>query len=113
MVLSLPYARIHQEPSPRGDDGVALAMKSVVVADEVAEFARAEPRGTRDAAAVQGTHEVDGRGIGFRRLEDAMRPDVKAGMVQNLQPLGFIAPTNRAFAREVAEFAETRVARDA
>ena len=42
-----------------------------------------------------------------------MRPDVKAGMVQNLQPLGFIAPTDRAFTREVAKFAETRVARDA
>jgi hypothetical protein len=88
-------------------------MEAVVIADEVTEFSRMQPRGTCDATAVQGPHQVEGRGIGFRRLEDAVRPDIKTGVVQNLQPLGFIAPTDRAFAREVAELAETWVARDA
>jgi hypothetical protein len=88
-------------------------MEAVVITDEVAEFAGIQPRGSCDATAVQGAHEVNRRGIGFRGLEDAVRPDVEAGVVQDLQPLGFIAPTDRAFAREVAEFVQAWIARDA
>ena len=33
-----------------------------------------------------------------------MCPDVEVSMLKDLQPLSFISPTNRAFAREVAEF---------
>ena len=72
-----------------------------------------QPRSPSDAAAVQGTHQVKGRGIGLRGFEHAMRTDVETRMIQDLEPLGFIAPADRAFAGEVAQFVEARVARDA
>ena len=42
-----------------------------------------------------------------------MRMDVELGSFEQSQPLGFIAPADGAFAHEIAEFVQARIARDA
>jgi hypothetical protein len=39
--------------------------------------------------------------------------DVELGSFEQSQPLGFIAPADGAFAHEIAEFVQARIARDA